>query len=69
MMKKQQKAMRCFVIGEEKQEKVEYCDFGIIETPIQKNQTAIVKQTNETPVSLGNVISNMTKKGIIIVQR
>ena len=68
MMKNNEKVMRYFVIGEEAREKVEYCDFGVIETPVEKNKTTVIRPQNTVTTNLSNIFNDMSKKGITIVQ-
>ncbi len=68
MMKNTEKVMRSFVIGEDVRNKVEYCSFGIIETPITKNETATKITPKATPVCFGGILGSMAQNGITIVK-
>ena len=60
--------MRSFAIGEDVRNKVEYCSFGIIETPIAKNETVAKTAPKTTPVCFGGILGGMAQKGITIVK-
>ena len=68
MMKNTEKVMRYFVIGEDVAKKVEYCDFGIVETPVAKTENTTVRTQNNARTNLGNIFNDMSKKGIVIVE-